>query len=122
MVYSLSKKCCCFCCRLFARDEKETGTASFVTGFQAWWKVSDHEARKEHLSCLENWKTLATGLKLGRTVDYIHETTMDMEEKTGGILFSIASWTSFCFLLSRIFLFMVIKRTSLRQTKAISWN
>lgn len=44
---------------------KKIGTSSFVTGFQAWWKinpkVSDHEDGKENLSYLEKLKALAIG-------------------------------------------------------------
>ncbi|CAH2276151.1 Hypothetical predicted protein [Pelobates cultripes] len=41
MVYSPSKQSLfCFCCRLFAVDDKVTGTSSFVTGFQLWWKLN----------------------------------------------------------------------------------
>lgn len=88
MVYSLSKKSLlCFCCRLLLM-RKKTWTSSFVTGFKTWWKqnpkVSDHEASKEHLSCLEKWKTLAVGLTLERIVDHIRQTTMDMEKKMEG--------------------------------------
>ncbi|XP_077341212.1 zinc finger MYM-type protein 1-like [Lithobates pipiens] len=86
MVYSPSKQSLfCFCCRLFALDEKLTVTSSFVTGFQLWWKlnpkVSDHEASEQHLTCLEKWKTLRTGLRLQKCIDHVHQTTVDNEKK-----------------------------------------
>ncbi|XP_044147047.1 zinc finger MYM-type protein 1-like [Bufo gargarizans] len=85
MVYSLSKQSLfCFCCRLFAVDDKLTGTSSFVTGFQLWWKLNpkvfDHEASEQHLTCLEKWKTLRAGLKLQKCLDHVHQTTVDREK------------------------------------------
>ncbi|CAH2276087.1 Hypothetical predicted protein [Pelobates cultripes] len=79
MVYSPSKQSLfCFCCRLFAVDDKVTGTSSFVTGFQLWWKlnpkVSDHEASEQHLTCLEKWK-------LQKCLDHVHQTTVDREKR-----------------------------------------
>ena len=48
-------------------------TSTFVTGFRKWWKlnpkVQDHEKSEEHLNSLEKWKTLAVGLRQGKTVD-----------------------------------------------------
>ncbi|CAH2315228.1 zinc finger MYM-type 1-like [Pelobates cultripes] len=80
MVYSP-----CFCCRLFAVDDKVTGASSFVTGFQLWWKlnpkVSDHEASEQHLTYLEKWKTLRAGLKLQKCIDHVHQTTVDREKR-----------------------------------------
>ncbi|CAH2276093.1 Hypothetical predicted protein [Pelobates cultripes] len=86
MVYSPSKQSLfCFCCRLFAVDDKVTGASSFVTGFLLWWKlnpkVSDHEASEQHLTCLEKWKTLRAGLKLQKCLDHVHQTTVDREKK-----------------------------------------
>ena len=74
MAYSLSDgKLYCFCCRLFAKYDKAPETSAFVTGFEAWWKLNtkivEHEQSKDHLSCLENWKTLASGLQLQKTID-----------------------------------------------------
>ncbi|CAH2310717.1 Hypothetical predicted protein [Pelobates cultripes] len=82
MVYSPSKQSLfCFCCRLFAVDDKVTGASSFVTGFQLWWKlnpkVSDHEASEQHLTYLEKWKTLRAGLKLQKCIDHVHQTTVE---------------------------------------------
>ncbi|CAH2295749.1 Hypothetical predicted protein [Pelobates cultripes] len=86
MVYSpLKQSLFCFCCRLFAVDDKVTGASSFVTGFQLWWKlnpkVSDHEAPEQHLTCLEKWKTLRAGLKLQKCIDHVHQTTVDREKR-----------------------------------------
>ncbi|CAH2284359.1 zinc finger MYM-type 1-like [Pelobates cultripes] len=86
MVYSPSKQSLfCFCCRLFAVDDKVTGASSFVTGFQLWWKlntkVSDHEASEQHLTCLEKWKTLRAGVKLQKCLDHVHQTTVDREKR-----------------------------------------
>ncbi|XP_063302374.1 zinc finger MYM-type protein 1-like [Pelobates fuscus] len=86
MVYSPSKQSLfCFCCRLFAVDDKVTGASSFVTGFQLWWKlnpkVSDHEASEQHLTCLEKWKTLRAGLKLQKCIDHVHQTTVGREKR-----------------------------------------
>nr|XP_033788676.1 zinc finger MYM-type protein 1-like [Geotrypetes seraphini] len=86
MVYSKSKNCLfCFCCRLFADSETKAGTSVFVTGFKNWWKlnpkVPEHERSEQHLFCLEQWKTLARGLELHKTIDRIHEVEMDKERK-----------------------------------------
>ncbi|CAH2250762.1 Hypothetical predicted protein [Pelobates cultripes] len=86
MVYSPSKQSLfCFCCRLFAVDDKVTGAPSFVTGFQLWWKlnpkVSDHESSEQNLTCLEKWKTLRAGLKLQKCLDHVHQTTVDREKR-----------------------------------------
>nr|XP_033788702.1 zinc finger MYM-type protein 1-like [Geotrypetes seraphini] len=86
MVYSKSKNCLfCFCCRLFADSETKAGTSVFVTGFKNWWKlnpkVPEHEQSEQHLFCLEQWKTLARGLELHKTIDRIHEVEMDKERK-----------------------------------------
>lgn len=72
MAYSLRDgKLYCFCCRLFAKDDKATGTSTFVTGFEAWWKlktkIAEHEQSKYHLSCLEKWKTLVSGHQMQHT-------------------------------------------------------
>ncbi|CAH2296492.1 zinc finger MYM-type 1-like [Pelobates cultripes] len=86
LVYSPSKQSLfCFCCRLFAVDDKVTGASSFVTGFQLWWKlnpkVSDHEASEQHLTYLEKWKTLRARLKLQKCIDHVHQTTVDGEKR-----------------------------------------
>ncbi|CAH2327032.1 zinc finger MYM-type 1-like [Pelobates cultripes] len=71
--------------RLFAVDDKVTGTSSFVNGFQLWWKlnpkVSDHEASEQHLQCLEKWETLRAGLKLQKCLDHVHQTAVDREKR-----------------------------------------
>jgi len=75
----------CFYCRLFAKDDKASGTSSFVTGFEAWWKlnpkVAEHEQSKVHLTFLEKWKTLALGLKLQTTIDAAHISMLEKEKK-----------------------------------------
>ncbi|CAH2284975.1 Hypothetical predicted protein [Pelobates cultripes] len=86
MVYSpLKQSLFCFCCRLFAVDDKVTVASSFVTGFQLWWKlnpkVSDHEDSEQHLTCLEKWKTLRAGLKLQKCLDRVNQTTVDREKR-----------------------------------------
>ncbi|XP_077340582.1 zinc finger MYM-type protein 1-like [Lithobates pipiens] len=100
MVYSPSKESLfCFCCRLFALDEKLTVTSSFVTGFQLWWKlnpkVSDHEASEQHLTCLEKWKTLRTGLRLQKCIDHVHQTVDNEKKKWRDILHRLLDITLF---------------------------
>lgn len=73
MMYSpVSNSLYCFCCRLFAVRVTDV-TSKFVSGIQAWWKLSpkvvDHETSDEHLHCLENWKALEAGLRLQKTID-----------------------------------------------------
>jgi hypothetical protein len=86
MAYSLlTGKLYCFCCRLFAKDDKSPGTSAFVTGFEVWWKLNpklyEHEQSKDHLSCLEKWKTLSSGLHLQTTIDSVHISQMEKEKK-----------------------------------------
>ncbi|XP_040286004.1 zinc finger MYM-type protein 1-like [Bufo bufo] len=102
MVNSPSKESLfCFCCRLFALDDKTTtGTSGFVTGFQAWLKlnpkVSEHEASENHLACLEKWKTLGAGLKLQRTIDQVHQAAVEKErEKWRDVLYRLLDVTLF---------------------------
>ncbi|XP_053569321.1 LOW QUALITY PROTEIN: zinc finger MYM-type protein 1-like [Bombina bombina] len=85
MVYSpVSENLYCFCCRLFAISATDT-ISKFVTGFQKWWKlnpkVHNHETSEDHLRCLENWKTLAAGLKMHKTIDAENIALMEIEKK-----------------------------------------
>ncbi|XP_054714780.1 zinc finger MYM-type protein 1-like [Uloborus diversus] len=86
MVYSPAKKSLfCFCCRLFALDEKDSNLSKFITGFNSWWKlnpkVADHEGSGFHLTNLEKWKTLAAGLLQNKTVDFAEQVVMEGERK-----------------------------------------
>ncbi|KAK8739427.1 hypothetical protein OTU49_003632, partial [Cherax quadricarinatus] len=85
MVYvPVHGKLYCYCCRLFTSDVTSI-TSKFVTGFQIWWKlnpkVHNYEISDEHLSCLENWKTMAAGLRVNKTIDAEIIVSMEIQKK-----------------------------------------
>lgn len=85
MIYSKSSNSLfCFCCKLFGENTK-AGVSTFMIGFNSWWKlnprVSDHEVSDTHLSCLEKWRALATGLKVQKTIDAIQQIEIGKERQ-----------------------------------------
>ncbi|XP_024195635.1 zinc finger MYM-type protein 1-like [Rosa chinensis] len=75
LVYSISlDKIFCFCCKLFKTQRTMTLIGQLANeGYKDWHNLSrslrNHEASKEHISCMTSWIELERRLQKNKTID-----------------------------------------------------